>query len=281
MEAAKLVYDVGMHAGEDTEFYLSRGCRVVGIEANPALVERLQDKFKAEIREGRLHIIGRAIASAHGKMRFAVFQGEIDLWSSGIDAIIDQNTAVSGAEPELLAVDAVPFADVIQEHGMPYYVKVGIEGLGSVCVEALHGFEARPRYISIDSAVTSGVASFEAAFNEIAQLWSLGYRRFKYIDQAALHRLHGMQLSKEGPLTRYEYRQHSSGPFGDESPDEWRSIRETLQRMRELLAYQNLIGLGGRYYHHPASKVARRLRKLVKRLPSHSWYDLHARLGSS
>ena len=33
-----LIYDVGMHKGEDTEFYLRKGFRVIAIEADPDLV---------------------------------------------------------------------------------------------------------------------------------------------------------------------------------------------------------------------------------------------------
>jgi hypothetical protein len=36
-----LIYDVGMNDGNDTAYYLSRGFRVVAIEANPVLVEQL------------------------------------------------------------------------------------------------------------------------------------------------------------------------------------------------------------------------------------------------
>lgn len=34
-----LVYDVGMHNGDDTAFYVSQGYRVVAIEADPAQAE--------------------------------------------------------------------------------------------------------------------------------------------------------------------------------------------------------------------------------------------------
>ena len=56
MQGDKLVYDVGMCRGEDTEFYLNRGYRVVGVEANPALVKSLREKFATEQERGQLHI---------------------------------------------------------------------------------------------------------------------------------------------------------------------------------------------------------------------------------
>ena len=42
-----LVYDVGMHKGEDTEFYLRKGFRVIAFEADPDLAHsgRVQGHF--------------------------------------------------------------------------------------------------------------------------------------------------------------------------------------------------------------------------------------------
>ena len=36
-----LIYDVGMHNGDDTAYYLHKGFRVIAIDANPAMVTRL------------------------------------------------------------------------------------------------------------------------------------------------------------------------------------------------------------------------------------------------
>ena len=32
-----IIFDIGMHCGEDTDFYLKKGFTVVGVEANPEL----------------------------------------------------------------------------------------------------------------------------------------------------------------------------------------------------------------------------------------------------
>jgi hypothetical protein len=37
-----LIYDVGMHTGQDTEFYLAKGFNVIAIEANPLLMQKAQ-----------------------------------------------------------------------------------------------------------------------------------------------------------------------------------------------------------------------------------------------
>jgi hypothetical protein len=35
-----LIFDIGMHVGEDTRYYLNTGFDVIAIEANPFLVEK-------------------------------------------------------------------------------------------------------------------------------------------------------------------------------------------------------------------------------------------------
>ena len=107
---------------------------------------------------------------------------------------------------EEVEVEAVTFDDVLREFGVPYYMKVDIEGLDMACIEARHRVSERPRYLSVESAITSGIASFEDGFAELAHLWVLGYRRFKYIDQTNLHKLNGTLLTAEGPPLHYRYR---------------------------------------------------------------------------
>jgi len=51
-----LIYDVGMHNGDDTHYYLLKGAKVVGVEANPALHIALRDRFAGAINSGQLHL---------------------------------------------------------------------------------------------------------------------------------------------------------------------------------------------------------------------------------
>jgi 16S rRNA A1518/A1519 N6-dimethyltransferase RsmA/KsgA/DIM1 with predicted DNA glycosylase/AP lyase activity len=41
----KLIYDVGAHQGEDTDFYLKKGFAVVAIEAVPEFCKSLEKRF--------------------------------------------------------------------------------------------------------------------------------------------------------------------------------------------------------------------------------------------
>ena len=43
MTSNNLIFDVGLHTGQDTAFYLKKGFRVIAIEANPLLAPARRD----------------------------------------------------------------------------------------------------------------------------------------------------------------------------------------------------------------------------------------------
>lgn len=76
-----LIYDVGMHTGEDTEFYLRKGFRVVGIEANAQLCEECAHKFSAAIGSGQLQIIKKAISHTVETIDFFLNE-QVSIWGT-------------------------------------------------------------------------------------------------------------------------------------------------------------------------------------------------------
>jgi hypothetical protein len=63
-----LIYDVGMNNGDDTAYYLRRGFSVVAIEPNPALVASASERFRREIKVGRLTILNVGVAAENGEL---------------------------------------------------------------------------------------------------------------------------------------------------------------------------------------------------------------------
>ena len=56
-----VIYDFGMNNGDDAEYYLLKGSKVVGVDANPALCRQVEQRFAAEIGEGRLVVLNCAL----------------------------------------------------------------------------------------------------------------------------------------------------------------------------------------------------------------------------
>jgi FkbM family methyltransferase len=73
-----LIFDIGMHTGRDTEFYLEKGFNVISVEANPQLVEKNKEKFKSELENKKLVIVDKAISDKAGMIDFYVFENKDD-----------------------------------------------------------------------------------------------------------------------------------------------------------------------------------------------------------
>ena len=269
-----LIIDVGMHDGTDTSYYLAKGFRVVAVEANPALVAAARERFSQELQQGRLHVIDAAIAAGAGTTSMAIAD-EMTIWSSLDPAFVNRNR---GVEYRYVTVPTIPFAAVLAEHGVPYFLKVDIEGMDMLPIRALHESPERPRYISVESNVTSSEATFDRVFDELAELWSLGYRAFKYVNQRLLPRLRLPVPPREGRYVDARFAGHSSGPFGRESPGRWLTVQQALAMAQLLRLKHNIGGYGGRWRGTRAGCAYTTARHLLARRDA-SWYDLHARLG--
>ena len=270
-----LIIDVGMHDGTDTAYYLAKGFRVVAVEANPALVTAAEDRFSAEIGRGQLTIVAAAIAETRGSVPMAVAD-DMTIWSSIDPGFIQRNI---GVDYRYVEVPTITFSDVLAEHGVPYFLKVDIEGNDMLPIWALHEVDARPRFVSIESSVTGHKPEFADVFEELTRLCTLGYRRFKYINQGRLSRIKLPREPREGAYVDFRFEGHSSGPFGRETPGRWLTAREALARAEALRIRHNLTGYVGKWSDsRPGWAYTTARMKLVGR--PNGWYDLHAGLGA-
>src|SRR5262249_50843462 len=76
-----LIFDLGCHRGEDSDFYLKKGFKVIAVEANPSLCRALRAKFSNEIADGRLVLVEKAIAEQPGEVEFFTHE-EASIWGT-------------------------------------------------------------------------------------------------------------------------------------------------------------------------------------------------------
>jgi FkbM family methyltransferase len=276
MKHANLIIDVGMHDGQDTAFYLSKGFNVVAIEANPALADAARRRFASSVESGQLQILSVAISEREGALPFAVAD-DMTIWSSLSESFVERNRAVSGTRYRYIEVPTRPFESVLEEVGIPRYVKIDIEGLDMLCVRALRKFDERPDFVSLESNVSSYGAPFDLVFDELAELWSLGYRRFAYVNQRDNPKQREPNPAREGRYAGATFTSNHSGLFGEELPTAWEPVARTLLRAQLIRLQHNTVGYGGRWTETRASRLYSRLR--LRLGGQHSWYDLHARLS--
>jgi FkbM family methyltransferase len=221
---ADLIYDIGIHRGEDTARYLDMGYRVLGVDANPVMIERCKERFAAELTKGQLSLLNVGIAEKPGLLPFYRHASN-DEWSS-----FNQDLGWrQDGRGDVVQVDVVPFSHLLSAFGVPFYLKIDIEGNDLHCIDALSR-EDLPRYVSTEAYTTDAFCWLRA----------LGYSRFKLLNQQPLGA-------------------GKSGPFGEDTPGEWRDISSVSYEWLHL------------YFSH-------RDRCTIVDPSIENWFDLHAAL---
>jgi FkbM family methyltransferase len=274
-----LIYDVGMHKGEDTEFYLKKGFDVVAFEANPDLVLACQKKFKDEISNGHLVIVEGAIVGGKNKepLETVYFyrNKENSVWGTVVDDWENRNKML-GKSSEVIKVRTIDFSEYLEKYGIPYYLKIDIEGMDTVCLECLLDFEEKPNFISIESEKEN----FSNLNHEVNLFTENGYTAFQAVQQETIPAINLKSPSSEGRDIVHEFPEGSSGPFGRDLSGQWVDKNEILSNYQRIFREYRLFGDYGLFTKTRLGRFfKRRVRRILGR-PLPGWYDTHARQSS-
>ena len=271
-----LVYDIGLHQGEDTDFYLAKGFEVVAIEANPDLVAKAKFRFRDAIQRGALRIIEGAIAPASAGAKIIFYSNSSEpLWGT-IDAGWASRNDMLGHPSEQIVVSRVDIANVYRTYGIPFYMKIDVEGLDHLPLEELKPLADRPRYVSIESEKID----FNRLKAELDLLRSLGYTKFKLVQQQTIPGTKIKTSALDGRFFEYVFEPHASGPFGTDLPPPWLSYNEALEQYSIVFRYYRYFGDYSLIRRMPktAQKVAHKLYRTISdyKGPLPGWFDTHA-----
>jgi len=269
-----LIFDVGLHRGEDTDFYLKKGFRVAAFEADPDLVAHCKTRFRDAIAGGRLEIVEGAIAPETAGGRLAFYKNlEKSVWGT-IDASWAERNAKMGARSVRVEVARVDVVEAFRTLGVPFYLKVDIEGADHLVLEGLHRLKDRPRYISIEAEAVE----FPRLAAQLDVLRDLGYHSFKPVQQARMPRTQIATTTLGGVPLYYVFGDSASGPFGDDLPGAWLSYDQCLGEYQKIFSHYRLFGDNAALSRLPGGKEITRLLGWMRGKPMVGWYDTHAKL---
>lgn len=257
-----LIVDLGMHLGEDTDFYLKKGFRVVGVEANPTLIEHCKNRFKEAIEDGRVTILSGAIADeALGEnVTFFVNQRR-SVWGTIHPSWAVRNEKL-GSSSSAITVPRLNLEDVFA-NGLPYYLKIDIEGAEKLVLDFLIKTDGRPKYISLESEKVN----FGNLLLEMKLLTELGYRRFKVVQQWTIPFSKLSARSLDGSIFQHQFEPHSSGGFGNEAIGTWVGYEEAVKLYESIFVNYQLFG---------DNSILRRINPWEYAPRDPGWYDTHA-----
>ena len=244
-----LIYDVGLFNGDDTSYYLSQGYRVVAIEADPDLASEAQQRFQTFIDQGRLKILNIGIADVEGRLPFYINEKHRE-WNSF-------DLSIAGREDipyQVIDIQTKTFDNVIKTNGVPYYLKVDIEGNDYLCIRGLDGGNI-PKFISIEAnhiglfndLFGKGFTKFKLVFQyNLAHLelppnkyfkrwlWGFNIRQLNSLPVKILRKIGGEKFFHwhdrfATPSYSQSFNKGSSGNFGENLGGEWYSLDTALK----------------------------------------------------
>jgi FkbM family methyltransferase len=252
-----LIFDLGCHTGQDSDFYLKKGFTVVGVEASPVLCERLKQRFSREIAEKRFILVEKAIGERFGEIDFFA-NAQRSIWgTTAYNQRYKERSSAQGSTWTKIVVPTIPFSALIDQFGVPYYLKIDIEGADLLCLEDLVKSQDRPNFISIERQ-----PFLLDQLKELRLLKVLGYTRFKIVDQMVVIQQQPPKPALEGLYVDHQFEFDASGLFGEESPGPWLSYRAALARNAAIFSQHKGFGLW----------------KRITGVRRGSWYDFHAPL---
>ena len=223
-----LIFDLGFHNGDDTDFYLQKGFTVVAVEADPDLVKKGTERFRKYIDEKKLILVNKAVSDNKEKKNFYIHPTKSD-WSS-----CDKNLAESdGSQSRVVSVGSLTIVDLCKEYGAPLYAKVDIEGCDLLVAKQLFCLAKKPQYVSFETSKRDYAGIF-------SWLYVAGYKKYQLVNQLnnANRIIAPTQNTGEGKKIDYQFSKYSSGLFGKDLPENrWLSYDEALSR---YLKYKEL-----------------------------------------
>lgn len=268
-----LIFDVGMHQGEDTEYYLKRGFKVIAIEANPELVQDNKKIFSQEIARGDLIIVEGAIVDDQSLKTVKFYVNEdSSVWGTVVPDFAERNEQL-GTRNKIVEVNAIDFKSCLRKHGIPYFMKIDIEGADLFCLKSLESFSNKPTYLSIES----DKVSFEKLLIEIELLERLGYSSFKAVQQADVPKMRIPLDSCEGKKVQHIFTKEASGMFGSDLPGKWLTKKEIVMIYQDIFTQYRQFGDNTIWQKN---SFAQTLLKALSRITGNhypGWYDTHAR----
>jgi FkbM family methyltransferase len=277
MKHADMIFDLGLHQGEDTSFYLAKGFRVVAFEADPELIAQCKEKFSNEIAAGRLHIVEGAIVDSPAVGDTITFykNPSVTVWGTVDPAWRDRNER-AGWESEEIVVPAIDFGKCIEQFGVPYYVKIDIEGADILSLQTLGDYDLKPDYVSIESSKLS----LDGIDSELDILEELGYDLFKAIQQGTVPGSTAQQPASEGDDIDYTFPRDASGSFGRELAGQWLSREQIKRAYRWIFVGYHVFGNDTFVRKNRFTRKIWQLLQRWLRRPIPGWFDTHARHSS-
>jgi FkbM family methyltransferase len=223
----KIVYDFGANNGSNIPYYLLKFDRVVAIEANPELTNKICKDYSKYIKEGRLFVENCAVSNKNAVIDFYIHKYNNVLSQLPKPDNVDDFTVVS--------IASIKPSEIIKKYGDAEYVKIDVEHSDAEIISEIFSSGIFPKYISAEVHDIS-VFSLLTSTNM--------YNLFKLLDGKSVCDIY-KNFSISGKS--YSFPFHSAGPMFDD-------IKQNPLNKTELFYELSTVGLGWKDIHAKRSE---------------------------
>lgn len=219
MNKRKVIYDFGSNNGDDLPYYLKKADLVVAVEANPLLCEQIRTRFPDELSAGRLVLEDKVLATSGAPE-------EVEFYVHKTNHVLSQFPEPDDLDAfRRVVLPSCSPLNLIDRYGEPFYIKVDIEHYDVQILRELFTGGVQPPFISAE-AHTAEV---------FAVLIAMGhYKSFKIVEGHSVSKVYnGVTILGPEGHERYDFPNHSAGPFGDDVLGSW---LDSFDMMRVLVA---------------------------------------------
>ena len=204
----KIIFDIGCNEGQNIEYFLNKADYVVGIEANPFLINNIRKKFKKDLRKKKLFLENIALSEKNTNSIFYInkkknYLSQLEKPKNILDyKKIDIKTKVA--------------SQIIKKYLKKLklknieFIKIDIETSSEKVFEDLLRNNILPKFLSI-----------EAQSPKILELiLKSPYKSFKFLNGKDI----GTKLKKLNIIDKndnkikFDFKIHSAGPYGKDIP---------------------------------------------------------------
>ena len=172
---SRLAVDLGMNVGKSTQGFLTRGLRVVGIEASPGLAEASRRRFADQA----VSVLNVAIADRDGESLAFCVGGQGARYSV-------QYHLITPAMPRCaknVTVQSATCARILEKACLsrsdrPYVLKIDVEGQETACLRSLATLPGwlLPEFVVLEAPMWTGGGAAAPAFRDaVRRMESRGY----------------------------------------------------------------------------------------------------------
>ena len=168
-----LIFDLGFLDGTDSKNYLDKGYKVIAVEANPDLVISVQKKHTDFYSNPDFGIYNKVISDKSKEIvPFYVNEKRPEVSS------LEKWIATQNYTQEVITenVESMTLHDLIFTFGVPYYIKVDVEGVDKIVAKQIYELEEKPRFVSFELNKDDFIDIFY-------YMKKSGYTKYKLVNQ--------------------------------------------------------------------------------------------------